>query len=156
MEFTHLCAFRPVREDFAGAPGERTVSDAYLTTLWCFSLYAHLRSSDDGTRPDPVWHRLSTFLDEMTAEIGHESSKQELLPGWAVVFRLIIGELGLGSIDRDFHRLACAFVDCSVLHASGACGAGKQADETVISALSQIAASLAAKRRAERLRPDAA
>ncbi len=159
MEFTHLCAFRPVGEDSAcdhDGGDDRIVSDAYRTALWCFSLYAHLRAADDGKGPDPVWRRLATFLDEMTTEVGREGAKEELLPGWAVVFRLIVGELGLGSIDREFHRLACAFVDCSVLHASGACGRGRQANETVTSALSQIAASLAAKRRAEMQHPDAA
>lgn len=159
MEFTHLCPFRPVGKDSAcdhDGRNDRIVSDAYRTALWCFSLYAHLRATDDGKGPDPAWRRLAAFLDEMITEVGHERSKEELLPGWAVIFRLIIGELGLESIDREFHRLACAFVDCSVLHASGACGRGREANETVTSALSQIASSLAAKRRAEMLRPAAA
>lgn len=135
--------------------GETTVADASRTAIWCFSLYAHLRASDRGPGSDPAWQRLAAFLDEVTAEPG-DAPEDELLLGWAVVFRLLVEELRLVEIDPEFHRLVCAFVDCSILHASGVGGTGKAATEPVTSLLSQIVASLAAKRRAEASRRTAA
>lgn len=159
MDFTHHCAFRPVRDDRprgARHSHEKSLIDAYRTAVWCFSLYVHLRASERGVPSHAAWRRLAGFFKEMTAEVGEDQPDVDQVPGWAVVFRLLLEDLELDVIDREFHRLACAFVDCSILHASGACDIDEESHDVMISALSQIAASLAAKRQGEIYRASAA
>lgn len=158
MDFTHHCAFRPVRDDRPRGSRhshEKSLVDAYRTAVWCFSLYVHLRASDH-TEARSAWKRLAGFFKEMTSEVGEDQPDVDRVPGWAVVFRLLLEELEVDVIDREFHRLACAFVDCSILHASGACDTDDESHDVMISALSQIAASLAAKRQGEIYRANAA